>query len=490
MTLRRLVVGFLTIALVGVGGAYVRQQWVDFRACAREFDKDSTAYEICREYGGPHAACGGLDNSPFLCSEEAIGGREDLLAARNTGIFLTRLECASSQQVSGGTRCSPAQWDGWCTARHGEPRQLARCQEAGPDGPEGAPPATDTATISESIGPLSGPLTDCGTLTTYQLPDPQVVRTTNPMGGRPGAVAVDPDGSVWFSEYQSGTISHMTVGGKITRRILPTQPTALVRDQSGHFWFTDHASNAIWSLSAEGNFRRLPIPTTTGVLGGDTSGPTDLTVAADGRVWFIETEADRVARINPDLTITEVPLSEAGEGHIRPSSISAGPDNSIWVGLSLAHRIARIDPRTLRVTQYPASESRGGIPKGSSITVGSDGAVWFDRPNASGMQPASEAALGRLDPSGMITYHPLPGAARWPGSLTTGPDGATWFLDGPARTVGRMATDGTITEFPFADQSMSGGTLPHQLAAGPDRLWFAQPHTNSLGLITCRQNKN
>lgn len=92
-----------------------------------------------------------------------------------------------------------------------------------------------------------------------------------------------------------------------------------------------------------------------------------------------------------------------------------------------------------------------------------------------------------MDGNGSVTYHPLPGAARWPGSLTAGPDGGIWFLDGPARAVGRMGTNGTLTEFPFADQSMSGGTLPRQLGAGSDRLWFAQPHTNSLALITCRR---
>jgi virginiamycin B lyase len=485
VTLRRIVFSLLTVAVVGAGGAFVRQQWRDFHACEREFEKDSTSYEICQEYG-VQAGCGPLDNSPFYCSDETIGGQKKLIAARDTGIFRTRLECATHHQVSVGTRCSPAQWDAWCAARHGGPRQLARCQAAGPDGPEGAPPATATATISDPVSPLSGPPTDCGTLTTYQLPDPKVLSTANPMGSRPGAVAVDPDGSVWFTEFLSGSISHMTVDGKITRRALPTQPSALVRDPGGNLWFTDNATNAIWRLSPDGEARRLSIPETGAPNSPGPPGPADLTVAADGSVWFIEPRGGRVARVNPDLTITAAPLTQGRDGYLHPSSMSAGPDGSVWVALSLGGRIARVDGRTLQVTQFGV-HGGGGVVRGASVAVGSDGGVWFEKPNASLMQAPTDAALGRLDPSGGITYHPLPGAARWPGSLTAGPDGAIWFLDGPARTVGRMAAVGTLTEFPFADQSMSGGTLPRQLAAGSDRLWFAQPHTNSLGLITCRR---
>jgi hypothetical protein len=47
-----------------------------------------------------------------------------------------------------------------------------------------------------------------------------------------------------------------------------------------------------------------------------------------------------------------------------------------------------------------------------------------------------------------------------------------------------MSLDGTVTEFPFAYPDVSGPTTG-QLAAGSSALWFAQPHTNSLGRITC-----
>jgi virginiamycin B lyase len=261
----------------------------------------------------------------------------------------------------------------------------------------------------------------------------------------------------------------------------------MVRDPDGNLWFTDNMTSAIWRLTPDGQTRRVPIPQ-NGTPNTGPAGPADLTVAADGSIWFIESQGGRLARVNPDLTITEVPLTQGGDGYILPSSISAGPDGSVWAALSLAGRIARVDGHTLRVRQFGVPGGGSGVIRGASVAVGSDGGIWFEIPNASLMQAPSDAFLGRMDGNGSVTHHRLPGARRWPGSLTTGPDGAIWFLDGPARTVGRMATDGTLTEFPFADQSTSGGTLPRQLAAGPDRLWFAQPHTNSLGLVTCRRS--
>ena len=282
--------------------------------------------------------------------------------------------------------------------------------------------------MSAPVGPLSGPRSQCGTLTTYRLP-----------GAAPGAVAVDDDGSVWFTEPQIGSLSHMTVTGKVTRRFLPSGFGALAR-------------------------------------------------APDGDFWFVETEADRVGRITPDGKITEVPLFGPRDGYIRPGSLTAGPDGSVWVSATLARRIDRVDGRTLTVTRFPVSSGSGTITA-QSVAADADGHVWFEQPTASAMDNKPlQPALGRMDRTGSIRYHPLPGTGpRGPASLISGPDGAIWFLDGAAGTVGRMAADGTVTEFPFAARNVGpASTAPRQLAAGPNTLWFSEPHTSSLGLITCQ----
>ncbi|HEU5449465.1 MAG TPA: hypothetical protein VFW57_10665, partial [Acidimicrobiia bacterium] len=226
MPIRRLLTIVLAVTVVLPVGMFIRDQWNEDRACEREFGRDSTNYEICTEYGGgPEKMCLDLERQPFSCSTEYIGGRRKLVAARNAGLYQVRLECAALNQISGGTRCSPEQWDGYCSQRHAGSR---RCREVGPDGPEGVPKTEYRAKVSAPVGPLSGPRPACGTLTTYELP-----------GVTPGAVGVDEDGSVWFTEYKTGALSHMTVEGKVSRRFISARLGALVRAPGGDLWGTD-----------------------------------------------------------------------------------------------------------------------------------------------------------------------------------------------------------------------------------------------------------
>lgn len=484
VTIRRVFLVLLVLAVVVPVGLFVHGVWAESKVCERELDKGSTDYEICTEYGSdPEGFCAQLDRKPFRCSEHFIAGQRKLVAARHTGLFQARLDCAAANQVSLGTRCSPEEWDLYCSKYHGGPRAQRRCRAAGPVGREGVPPAELQAKTSAPAGPQSGPRTKCGTLTTYEHP-----------GIQPGSVAVDADGSVWFTEPTIGALSHMTVSGKITRRLLPARPAALARAPGGELWFTDPGTNTIWQVIGSGESRRHPIPTThgresgSGGAGGPSgSGPSDITTGPDGTVWFIETEADRVGRITPDGKITELPLFGPGDGYIRPSSITAAPDGSVWVSATLARRLARVDGKTLTITQFPVATG-GGTVDAQSVAADAAGGAWFERSAGSAMDiRPPQAALGRMDRTGAITYHPLPaGGPRWPGSLTAGPDAAIWFLDGPAKTVGRMAPDGTVTEFLLPYPDLAPGPTTGHLAAGPSALWFSQPNSKTLGLITCQ----
>ncbi|HYH51711.1 MAG TPA: hypothetical protein VEG38_19375, partial [Acidimicrobiia bacterium] len=334
------------------------------------------------------------------------------------------------------------------------------------------------AEVSAPAGAQSGPQPRCGTLTTYELP-----------GVTPGAVAVEEDGSVWFTDPKAGALGHMTVAGKVTRRFISAQLSQLVRAPNGDLWGIDRGGNSVWQISPGKEPRRHPVPTATGREGAGSGGPygsglSDIAVGAGGNVWFVETEADKVGRITPDGQITEVPLFGPGDGYLRPSSLSPAPDGSVWVSAPLGRRIVRVDGRTLAIRNVTVPHP-GGTVIAHSLAVGPGGDVWFGRPSPSAMEPAGPSpALGRRRPDGSLAYHVLPGGGRRePGALTAGPDGAIWFLDAPAGTLGRMAADGTLTEF-----ALSGGMYDslggRQLAAGADSVWFAQP--GRLGRISCR----
>jgi streptogramin lyase len=107
-----------------------------------------------------------------------------------------------------------------------------------------------------------------------------------------------------------------------------------------------------------------------------------------------------------------------------------------------------------------------------SICLGPDGAIWFGE--------ARTAKLGRITTDGVITEFSTQGRA--PYQIATGPDGNLWFADGD---IGRLTPTGQFTEFLVRDFP-SPGDAPDvvDITTGPDgALWFAG-HNHTIGRIT------
>ena len=71
-----------------------------------------------------------------------------------------------------------------------------------------------------------------------------------------------------------------------------------------------------------------------------------------------------------------------------------------------------------------------------------------------------------------------------PGGIVVGPDGYLWFIESIGNNLGRISTDGQITEFPIPTPSAN---LPRQafVGIGPDGMvWFTESAANKLGRIT------
>jgi virginiamycin B lyase len=116
----------------------------------------------------------------------------------------------------------------------------------------------------------------------------------------------------------------------------------------------------------------------------------------------------------------------------------------------------------------------------TSITTGSDGALWFiDVPNGT----VNYGLIERMTPAGAFTkYHvPLTFGQTGLGDITSGPDGALWFTEYAANQIGRITTAGHITAFPVTTPNSSPGTI----TTGPDgALWFTEYNANQIGRIT------
>lgn len=116
---------------------------------------------------------------------------------------------------------------------------------------------------------------------------------------------------------------------------------------------------------------------------------------------------------------------------------------------------------TVRAVEYPVPVATGSI---LGLTAGPDGAVWFTEKQAS--------TIGRITPRGVVHLYPVPPISPgYPspqvGGIAGGPDGALWFASA-APYAGRVTTTGVFNWF-----ALPTGTL--WVAAGPDgNLWFVE----------------
>jgi streptogramin lyase len=162
-------------------------------------------------------------------------------------------------------------------------------------------------------------------------------------------------------------------------------------------------------------------------------------------------------------TWAEFPLSSSRRH--APHSITAGPDGNLWFTEYLANLVGRITPAGL-ITEFVL----GDLPSPSGITTGPDGALWFAKETGS---------IGRIATDGTVAEFP---AEYMPSAIATGPDANLWFTElGYGGGIGRMTPAGIVTNFPLGD----GNTYPTGIAAGPDgALWFVEHNTAKVGRMT------
>jgi virginiamycin B lyase len=114
------------------------------------------------------------------------------------------------------------------------------------------------------------------------------------------------------------------------------------------------------------------------------------------------------------------------------------------------------------------------------ITLGPDGAVWF----------TEEYQIGRIAVDGTITEYPAPGFNPSLNGICTGPDGAIWLTDGNNRWIVRLVP-GSPLGVSLYPTSLFGIGIPESITSGSDGArWFTEspgsqePLGNNIGRIT------
>lgn len=213
--------------------------------------------------------------------------------------------------------------------------------------------------------------------------------------------------------------------------------------------------------AAVGDVRPVPIPAAGAAPQGITSGPL-------GAVWAAESQIERVARVNPDLSVSELGLPGASGSGLW--GIAAGPDGRLWVTERSGNRIGALNPSS-GVYQPFALPNAAAEPTG--ITAGPQGALWFTE--------RAGNRIGRITTSGVIRLTNLPVPNAEPTDITAGSDGALWFTMTGANAIGRMTTGGVVSVFPVP----SSDAQPTGITLGPDNnVWFTLRGTGSFARIT------
>src|SRR5262249_35336943 len=97
--------------------------------------------------------------------------------------------------------------------------------------------------------------------------------------------------------------------------------------------------------------------------------------------------------------------------------------------------------------------------------------------------PATATAIPQAK-NPVLVEHTIPTSQTDPGGIVAGPDGALWFVETAANKIGRISTDGVVTEYSVP----TAGAIDRDqgfIAIGPDgALWFNEDLVNKVGRIT------
>ena len=299
-------------------------------------------------------------------------------------------------------------------------------------------------------------------------------------GGNPAGIAPGPDGNLWYSRFDDGTIGRIRTSGALVPgafalRPDDTAPETVASGPGDTVWYTDSGLGLVGRVGTSGYLGNSS-------LGADSE-PVDLVEGPDGNMWVAQGGDDQVARITPSGSVQE--FSTPG----GPDSITVGPDGALWYTLSERDQIGRIT--TSGATSVPVTLP--ALPDGDNrglgdITTGPDGNLWFVESETN--------AIGRTSTSGALAEFPIPTPDSDPGDIVSAPDGNLWFTEGIGSLAGgpgkvaSITTAGAITEFIVPGALIAS---PFALTVGSDaNLWFTEsPRTdnapvaaNKIGRIT------
>ncbi len=321
-------------------------------------------------------------------------------------------------------------------------------------------------------------------ITEWELPSP---------GRYANAIAVAPDGSVWFGEQSLPGVAHFFPNnGTLVEYAWPTwpgEPTGCAPKTSiwgialwdGMVWASNYNEGSIVGLNpANDTFEVLKLPEAN-------SAPETLTVGPDGALWFTAiTSSAVVGRISPSLSVSMYPVLDWTDQ--LPSQISFV--NSTFAYYTALDPLApsssglySFDPQNVSEGITPSRV--GGNTSLSALTglALSDGEIWVD-------QHITSNVWGYNTTSGEWTIYPTSTenytATTLPYFVETS-GGTVWLNEHYANEIAELEpAAGTLTEYSESDPPASNySTIQNDLtiATAPGGLWLTSMTGNYIGFL-------
>ena len=265
----------------------------------------------------------------------------------------------------------------------------------------------------------------------------------------PTALAISPDGSVWFTMDSANAFGRLR-DGKIERVVTGkrnnVEPIGLGVDGNGMVWYTDALDQAIASMSPDGKRTSFPLDTPIARLGR-------LTVAPDGAVWFAEGTAYSITQLK-DGKLKRFEIRNVRGG---PYGVTVDAKGNVWATLQSGNQLLRITPAGA-MTEYEVP-TRGSSP--TDIAVDQEGDVWFLEFRGNKVARFADGKFSEFE---------IPGSqSAGLSGIAIAPDGSVWFGLLRRHSIGRLR-DGQmkIIELPRPD------ARPYTLATDKEgNIWYA-----------------
>lgn len=237
-----------------------------------------------------------------------------------------------------------------------------------------------------------------------------------------------------------------------------TEAEALAVGPEGSLWFAGahrgaEPANVVGRIIAGGALDEEKVPVSASVLGVG-----DLTLGPEGNMWFTEPAANRIERVVPGGAPAGFTLPIAGS---RPTGIVT-VGGSLWATLEGIGRLEEINPASAMGTEYT-------LPVGwrpSALTFGGDKALW--------MVNAAAPEVARRPPAGSTITYPPPNSSKGAkySDIVAGPDGNLWIGQSDGPSIDKLEAEASNPRYKRFELPIKGGIST--LSKGPHHdIWFA-----------------